>query len=300
MSSAATTRSARASSTSTRFDRLTVARGEPADHALLRRRSLLVRRPGPGPGHSTVTATSSCANMGPNEGRFHARTCPATASAPICRTPSRFKNRLTVNLGVRFDYYWGGFGGATSTGTDSGRPGLQDGRVRGRDHRLEPLRGDDLGPHLEDHAEHDPLAAHRRQLRPLRQRQDRPQDRLGPVLRGHAGHVVLQRPGLHPGSTTASIGGTTTATASPTTPASTPTTRPTITGRSSNRTSRPCACSSRARASSISSRPRGTTSSSSPSPTSWPRTSRSSCSTSTSSAAGTTGTRCTTPRPRPT
>ena len=99
------------------FDRLTVARGNPltmhyydgdpyAYAAQGRDRETY------GDGYIQL------ANMGPNEGDS-TKDLPGNRIGAYLQDSFTFKNRLTVNLGFRFDYYWGGFGGATSTGTAS-------------------------------------------------------------------------------------------------------------------------------------------------------------------------------------
>ena len=97
------------------FDRLTVARGnnltmhyydgDPYAYAAQGR-----DRETYGDGYIQLS------NMGPNEGDS-TKDLPGNRFGAYLQDSFSVKNRLTVNLGVRFDYYWGGFGGATSTGT---------------------------------------------------------------------------------------------------------------------------------------------------------------------------------------
>lgn len=56
-------------------------------------------------------------NMGPNKGDS-TKDLPGNRLSAYLQDSFVYKNRLTINLGLRYDYYWGGFGGATSTGTD--------------------------------------------------------------------------------------------------------------------------------------------------------------------------------------
>ena len=55
-------------------------------------------------------------NMGPNEGDS-TKDLPGNRFGAYIQDSFSIKNRLTVNFGLRYDNYWGGFGGATSTGT---------------------------------------------------------------------------------------------------------------------------------------------------------------------------------------
>jgi hypothetical protein len=55
-------------------------------------------------------------NMGPNEGDS-TKDLPGNRMSGYLQDAFTLNNRLTINLGLRFDWYWGGFGGATSTGT---------------------------------------------------------------------------------------------------------------------------------------------------------------------------------------
>ena len=57
------------------------------------------------------------ANQGPNEGDS-TKDLPGNRLSAYLQDSFVYKNRLTINLGLRYDYYWGGFGGATSTGTE--------------------------------------------------------------------------------------------------------------------------------------------------------------------------------------
>jgi hypothetical protein len=98
------------------FDRLTVARenpltmhyydGDPYAYAAQGR-----DRATYGDGYIQLS------NMGPNKGDS-TKDLPGNRIGAYLQDSFTAKNRLTVNLGLRFDYYWGGFGGASSTGTD--------------------------------------------------------------------------------------------------------------------------------------------------------------------------------------
>ncbi len=57
------------------------------------------------------------ANQGPDE-NDSTKDLPGNRLSAYLQDSFVYKNRLTINLGLRYDYYWGGFGGATSTGTD--------------------------------------------------------------------------------------------------------------------------------------------------------------------------------------
>lgn len=56
-------------------------------------------------------------NQGPNKGDS-SKNLPGNRIGAYLQDSFTVKNRVTVNLGARLDWYWGGFQGATSTGTD--------------------------------------------------------------------------------------------------------------------------------------------------------------------------------------
>jgi hypothetical protein len=56
-------------------------------------------------------------NQGPNKGDS-SKDLPGNRIGGYVQDSWTIKNRLTVNVGARFDWYWGGFQGAHSTGTD--------------------------------------------------------------------------------------------------------------------------------------------------------------------------------------
>jgi len=58
------------------------------------------------------------ANAGPNEGDS-TKDLPGNRFGAYLQDSFTYKNRLTINLGARLDWYWGGFQGASSTGTDT-------------------------------------------------------------------------------------------------------------------------------------------------------------------------------------
>ena len=98
------------------FDRLSVARGNPltmhyyngnpySNAAQGRDRAIY------GDGYIEL------ANQGPNEGDS-TKDLPGNRLGAYLQDSFIIKNRLTINLGLRYDYYWGGFAGARSTGTD--------------------------------------------------------------------------------------------------------------------------------------------------------------------------------------
>ncbi len=57
------------------------------------------------------------ANAGPNEGDS-LKYLPGNRFGAYLQDAFTYKNRLTINLGARLDWYWGGFQGGSSTGTD--------------------------------------------------------------------------------------------------------------------------------------------------------------------------------------
>jgi Carboxypeptidase regulatory-like domain len=56
-------------------------------------------------------------NQGPNKGDS-TKDLPGNRIGAYLQDSFTINNRLTINLGARLDWYWGGFQGATSTGTD--------------------------------------------------------------------------------------------------------------------------------------------------------------------------------------
>jgi Carboxypeptidase regulatory-like domain len=57
-------------------------------------------------------------NQGPNKGDS-SKDLPGNRFGAYLQDSFTIKNRLTINLGARLDWYWGGFQGASSTGTDT-------------------------------------------------------------------------------------------------------------------------------------------------------------------------------------
>ncbi|MEN6559468.1 MAG: TonB-dependent receptor [Acidobacteriota bacterium] len=97
------------------FDRLTVARGNPLTIHYYNGNPYAYAAQGRdratyGDGYIQLF------NMGPNEGDS-TKDLPGNRFGAYLQDSFSVKNRLTVNLGFRYDYYWGGFGGASSTGT---------------------------------------------------------------------------------------------------------------------------------------------------------------------------------------
>ncbi len=97
------------------FDRLTVARGNPLnmiyyDGNPYYYQALGYDRDTYGDGLIQL------ANQGPNEGDS-TKDLPGNRLSGYLQDAFTLNNRLTINLGARLDWYWGGFGGATSTGT---------------------------------------------------------------------------------------------------------------------------------------------------------------------------------------
>jgi len=98
------------------FDRLTVARGNPLTMHYYDGNPYAYAEQGMdretyGDGYIQLS------NMGPNEGDS-TKDLPGNRIGAYLQDSFSLKNRLTVNFGVRYDFYWGGFGGASSTGTD--------------------------------------------------------------------------------------------------------------------------------------------------------------------------------------
>jgi len=97
------------------FDRLTVARGNPLTIHYYNGNPYAYAAQGRdratyGDGYIQLF------NMGPNEGDS-TKDLPGNRFGAYLQDSLSIKNRLTVNVGLRYDYYWGGFGGASSTGT---------------------------------------------------------------------------------------------------------------------------------------------------------------------------------------
>ncbi|HOW84796.1 MAG TPA: TonB-dependent receptor [Candidatus Aminicenantes bacterium] len=97
------------------FDRLTVARGNPLTMHYYDGDSYAYAAQGMdraiyGDGYIQLS------NMGPNEGDS-TKDLPGNRFGAYIQDSLSIKNRLTINIGLRYDNYWGGFGGATSTGT---------------------------------------------------------------------------------------------------------------------------------------------------------------------------------------
>jgi hypothetical protein len=98
------------------FDRLTVARGNPLTMHYYNGNPYTYAAQGMdrdiyGDGYIQL------ANQGPNRGDS-TKDLPGNRLGAYLQDSLSIKNRLTINLGLRYDYYWGSFGGATSTGTD--------------------------------------------------------------------------------------------------------------------------------------------------------------------------------------
>ena len=99
------------------FDQLTVARGNPL--------TMMYYNGNPyyhqalGDDYDTYgDGLIGLANMGENEGDSTKDLPGSRLSAYLQDSYTLLKNRLTINLGVRFDWYKGWFGGGSSTGTD--------------------------------------------------------------------------------------------------------------------------------------------------------------------------------------
>ena len=98
------------------FDRLSVARGNPLTMHYYNGNpytSAAQGRPRDIYGDGYI----ELANQGPKEGDS-TKDLPGNRFGAYLQDSFIIKNRLTINLGLRYDYYWGGFAGARSTGTD--------------------------------------------------------------------------------------------------------------------------------------------------------------------------------------
>jgi hypothetical protein len=98
------------------FDRLSVARGNPLTMHYYNGNpytSAAQGRPRDIYGDGYI----ELANQGPKEGDS-TKDLPGNRFGAYLQDSFTIKNRLTINLGLRYDYYWGGFAGARSTGTD--------------------------------------------------------------------------------------------------------------------------------------------------------------------------------------
>jgi len=98
------------------FDRLTVARANPLTMHYYKGNPYTYAAQGMdrniyGDGYIQL------ANQGPNKGDS-TKDLPGNRLSAYLQDSFVIKNRLSINLGLRYDYYWGGFGGATSTGAD--------------------------------------------------------------------------------------------------------------------------------------------------------------------------------------
>ena len=98
------------------FDRLSVARGNPLTMHYYNGNPYFYAAQGMdrniyGDGYIQL------ANQGPNEGDS-TKDLPGNRFGAYLQDSFSINNRLTINIGLRYDYYWGGFAGATSTGTD--------------------------------------------------------------------------------------------------------------------------------------------------------------------------------------
>jgi hypothetical protein len=98
------------------FDRLTVARGNPLSMRYWNGNPYFYAAQ---PEWDRVTMGDGLiylANQGPNKGDS-TKDLPGTRLSAYLQDSFTFKKRLTINLGARFDWYTGGFGGGRSTGT---------------------------------------------------------------------------------------------------------------------------------------------------------------------------------------
>lgn len=98
------------------FDRLTVARGNPLTMRYWRGNKYYYQ----GRGYDRAAygdGLIGLAIQGVNEGDSTKDLIGKRISGYLQDAFTTMKNRLTINLGVRFDWYGGGFGGGTTTGT---------------------------------------------------------------------------------------------------------------------------------------------------------------------------------------
>lgn len=99
------------------FDRLTVARGNPLTMHYYNGNPYTNAAQGR-PRDTFGDGTIYLGVEGPNKGDS-TKDLPGNRFGAYLQDSFTIKNRLTVNLGFRYDYYWGGFGGGRSTGTDT-------------------------------------------------------------------------------------------------------------------------------------------------------------------------------------
>lgn len=99
------------------FDRLSVARGNPLTMRYYNGNPYSYAAQGM-PRDIYGDGWIQLANQGLNKGDS-TKDLPGNRFGAYLQDSFTIKNRLTINLGLRYDYYWGGFGGGTSTGTDS-------------------------------------------------------------------------------------------------------------------------------------------------------------------------------------